>query len=104
MPVTVEVLDPVEGEEVRFKLTWTNDLEIGPVHLDDIESGAPRHAIAFFRPSDGNREMSSSRIIGTTMTQQRPPAAAHTFTAIAVVGDKVVAKDRKRVRSGSVVP
>lgn len=104
MPVTVEVLEPVVGKEVRFKLTWTNDLEIGPVYLDDIESGAPRHAIAFFLPSDGNREMSSSRIVGTTITQQHPPAVEHTFTAIAVVGDRVVAKDRKRVRSGSVVP
>jgi hypothetical protein len=99
MPVNIEVLEPAHGKLVEFKVTWTNDLELGPVYMDEIESGAPRHAIVFFKPGKGDGLQKSSQTFSTGITHDDTHAVQQTFTALAVLGDQVVARDRKRVRN-----
>ncbi|MBL7982082.1 MAG: hypothetical protein JNL52_09755 [Flavobacteriales bacterium] len=99
MPIIIEVLEPVHGKLVEFKVTWTNDLELGPVYMDEIEDGAPRHAIVFFKVREGNGLEKSSETFSTGITQDDTHAIEQTFTALAVLGDQIVAKDRKRVRN-----
>lgn len=99
MPVTIEVIEPVHDQLVEFKVTWTNDLELGPVYMDEIESYAPRHAIVFFTAGRGDGLQKSSQTFSTGITHDNTHAVQQTFTALAVLGDKVVARDRKRVRN-----
>lgn len=99
MPITIKVLEPVDGELVKFEVTWTSDHEIGPVYLDEIENGAPRHAIVFFKAGKGDGLEKSTHIISTGITHDPSHAVPQTFTALAVQDAQVVAKDRKRVRN-----
>ncbi len=99
MPITIKVLEPVDGELVKFEVTWTSDHEFGSVYMDEIEEGAPRHAIVFFKAGKGDGIEKSSETISTGITHDTSHAVAQTFTALAVQGDQVVAKDRKRVRN-----
>lgn len=99
MEVRIEVSEPVEGSEVQFTVTWTNDLELVAEYKDDIDPDSPRHAIVLFRTADGDPERRSSRTIGTGIRQGPEGDPAHSFTALAIIGEAVVAKDRKRVRN-----
>jgi len=101
MSIKVEVLEPQDNEQVKVLITWSLDHELHPsVHVDEIEAGAPRHVIAFFNKADGSATDFETKTIETDIIHRENGTIGHSITAIAVLDNAVVAKDRKYVRGG----
>jgi hypothetical protein len=100
MPIEIEVLQPELTKEVLVRVKWTGDHVFLRSYLDDIEHGAPRHVLVFFEKGDGDELESFDRVIGTRIIEGSG-IGIHSLSAVAILGNQVVAKDRKRVRNGT---
>ena len=98
MTIKINVIDPVEGKELEYEVTWSNDLEIAKIHLDDIEPAAPRHAIVFFVDGRGDGSVLTTEKHGTGIIHSASGISA-SFTALAVYANGVEKRDRKYVRN-----
>ena len=102
MPITIKVLDPVDQEEVKYEVTWTDDLALAEKYLDKIEPDAPRHAIAFFKAGSGDGSKTLSELVGIGFKHDANATVSASFTALAVNGTLVEAKDRKYIKGAKI--
>lgn len=101
MPVTIEIFKPIDGQTLKFKVSWTDDLEKAADYLDPLEPGAARHAIVFFSAGKGSGTNVQSEEFDTGVKYDSSYGKLASFTALAVLGTEVVAKERKYVRNGT---
>ena len=100
MSFKINIIQPDTAGKLSVAVTRPKDAKRIGYEIDPIGDGPARYFIGFY--TEGSSSEEETDVIGTDVEDFPGERTSTSFTGLVVVGNAVVARDRKRVRNGNV--
>lgn len=100
MAFKIKILQPDTAGKLSIEVTRPKDSRRIGYEIDPINDGPARYFIGFY--TDGSSIEDEIEQIETEVEDFPGQEVSTSFTGLVVVGNAVIARDRKRVRNGRV--
>lgn len=100
MAFKIDIIQPVTAGKLSVEVTRPKDAKRIGYEIDPINDGPARYFIGFYTEGSSTEEVTDQ--IDTEVEDFPGQEDSTSFTGLVVVGNAVVARDRKRVRNGRV--